>query len=180
MHNKQDRYAEICQHYLDILILYFCRKDHVSYEVVDAQNSSHECHKVKRFIEHNYQSMISLDSLAENCSLSKYYLSHRFAELYGKSPIAYLNEVRLASARDLLLTTNHSIEEIAGCIGFSSTSYLSQSFQKNFHESPQQFRKSHRVRTLPCFIFYLKKTVFLQMKLSQKRRHRKSRCRLFR
>ena len=36
--------------------------------------------------------MISLDSLAENCSLSKYYLSHRFAELYGKSPIAYLNE----------------------------------------------------------------------------------------
>ena len=32
MHNKQDRYAEICQHYLDILILYFCRKDHVSYE----------------------------------------------------------------------------------------------------------------------------------------------------
>lgn len=110
MHNKQDRYAEICQHYLDILILYFCRKDHVSYEVVDAQNSSRECHKVKRFIEHNYQSMISLDSLAENCSLSKYYLSHRFAELYGKSPIAYLNEVRLASARDLLLTTNHSIE----------------------------------------------------------------------
>ena len=147
MHNKQDRYAEICQHYLDILILYFCRKDHVSYEVVDAQNSSRECHKVKRFIEHNYQSMISLDSLAENCSLSKYYLSHRFAELYGKSPIAYLNEVRLASARDLLLTTNHSIEEIAGCIGFSSTSYFSQSFQKNFHESPQQFRKSHRVRT---------------------------------
>ena len=147
MHNKQDRYAEICQHYLDILILYFCRKDHVSYEVVDAQNSSRECHKVKRFIEHNYQSMISLDSLAENCSLSKYYLSHRFAELYGKSPIAYLNEVRLASARDLLLTTNHSIEEIAGCIGFSSTSYFSQSFQKKFHESPQQFRKSHRVRT---------------------------------
>lgn len=115
--------------------------------MVDAQNSSHECHKVKRFIEHNYQSMISLDSLAENCSLSKYYLSHRFTELYGKSPIAYLNEVRLASARDLLLTTNHSIEEIAGCIGFSSTSYFSQSFQKNFHESPQQFRKSHRVRT---------------------------------
>lgn len=26
MHNKQDRYAEICQHYLDILILYFAGK----------------------------------------------------------------------------------------------------------------------------------------------------------
>ena len=146
MHNKKEGYAEICQHYLAILILYFCRKDHVSYEVVDTQNSSHECHKVKRFIDHNYQGSISLDSLADNCSLSKYYLSHRFAELYGKSPIAYLNEVRLSAARDLLLTTNHSIEEISGIIGFSSASYFSQSFQKKYHESPQQFRKSNRVK----------------------------------
>ena len=45
------------------------------------------------------------------------------------------------------LAARLSIEEIAGCIGFSSTSYFSQSFQKKFHESPQQFRKSHRVRT---------------------------------
>lgn len=143
MHNKKDGYAEICQHYLAILILYFCRKGHVSYEIVDAQNSSHECHKVKHFIDHNYQSKITLDALAENCSLSKYYLGHRFAELYGKSPIAYLNEVRLAAAKDLLLNTDHSMEEIASSTGFSSASYFSQSFQKNFHTSPQQFRKHH-------------------------------------
>ena len=147
MHNRQDGYAEICQHYLAILILYFCRKDHVSYEVIDTQNSSQECHKVKHYIDHNYQAKISLDSLAENCSLSKYYLSHRFSKLYGKSPIAYLNEVRLNAAVDLLLNTNHSIEEISNSIGFSSTSYFSQSFQKKFHESPQQFRKSHRTKS---------------------------------
>ena len=146
MHNKKEGYAEICQHYLAILILYFCRKGHVSYEIEDAQNSSHECHKVKHFIDHNYQSKITLDALAENCSLSKYYLGHRFTELYGKSPIAYLNEVRLAAAKDLLLNTNHSIEEIASSTGFSSTSYFSQSFQKNFHTSPQQFRKKGAIK----------------------------------
>ena len=144
MHHKQDRYAEICQHYLAILILYFCRRDHVSYEVTDAQNSSHECHKVKRFIDNNYHRKITLDSLSENCSLSKYYLSHKFTDLYGKSPIAYLNEVRLAAARDLLLTTNHSIEEIASNTGFSSPSYFSQSFQKFYRESPQHFRKNRQ------------------------------------
>lgn len=144
MHDKHDGYAEICQHYLAILILYFCRKDKISYEVINNHNNSHACYKVKRFIDHNYQDRITLDLLAKNCSLSKYYLSHRFSDLYGKSPISYLNEVRLDAAKDMLLSTNCSIEEIANSTGFSSASYFSQSFQKKYHTSPQQYRKQMR------------------------------------
>lgn len=143
MHHKQTHYAEICQHYLAVLILYFCRKDNISCESASTQNSSRECYRVKRFIDHNYPEKITLNSLARNCSLSKYYLSHRFSELYGKSPIAYLNEVRLTNAKDLLLTTNHSIEEIANSTGFSSAGYFSQSFRKIYQKSPQQFRKQY-------------------------------------
>ena len=120
MHNRSDGYAEVCQHYLAILVLLICRKDHVSYELVDTQNSSRECHKVKRYIETNYHDKITLDSLAENCNLTKYYLSHKFTELYRKSPIAYLTEIRIAAAKDLLKTTSYSIEEIASATGFSS------------------------------------------------------------
>ncbi len=143
MHNKHEGYAEICQHYLAILILLVCRKDHVSYELVDPQNSNHECHKIKRYIETNYHDKITLDSLAENCNLTKYYLSHKFSELYRISPMAYLTEVRIAAAKDLLNTTNHSIEEIASVTGFSSSSYFSQTFQKHCQMSAQQYRKSH-------------------------------------
>ena len=141
MHNKREGYTQICQYYLAILILYFCRKGNASYQVVETQKNSHECYKVKHFIDHNFRRKITLDLLAQNCNLSKYYLGHRFAELYGQSPIAYLNEVRLAAAKDLLLTTDHSIEEIAISTGFSSASYFSQAFQKKFLTSPQQFRK---------------------------------------
>lgn len=142
MHNRPEGYAEVCQHYLAILVLLICRKDHISYELVDAPNSSHECHKVKRYIETNYHDKITLDSLASNCNLTKYYLSHKFTEFYRKSPIAYLTEVRITAAKDLLKTTNLSIEEIASGTGFSSSSYFSQTFQKFCHMSPQQYRKS--------------------------------------
>lgn len=145
MHNRKNCYEEICQHYLAILILLICRKDHVSYELVDPQNSSRECHKAKRYIEENYHNKITLNSLADNCNITKYYLSHQFAALYGKSPIAYLTEVRISAAKDLLTTTNHSIEEIASNTGFSSSSYFSQTFQKICHVSPQQYRKTHVV-----------------------------------
>lgn len=144
MHNKLEGYEEICQHYLAILILLICRKDHVSYEVTNSQNISRECRKVKNYIESNYHDKITLDSLAANCNLTKYYLSHKFSELYRKSPMSYLTEVRLASAKDLLLTTNHSIEEIASTTGFSSSSYFSQTFQKHYQMPPQQYRKMHR------------------------------------
>lgn len=143
MHKKQEGYEEICQHYLAILILLICRKDHVSYELVDTQNSSRECYKVKCYIETNYHDKITLDLLAANCNLTKYYLSHKFSELYGKSPIAYLTETRIIAAKDLLTTTNHSIEQIASAVGFSSSSYFSQAFQKYCHMSPQHYRKTY-------------------------------------
>lgn len=145
MHNKQACYSEIYQHYLAILILMIYRKDHVSYELVAPPSSSRECHKARRYIEENYHNKITLNSLAGNCNITKYYLSHQFTELYGKSPIAYLTDVRIAAAKDLLTTTSYSIEEIASSTGFSSSSYFSQTFQRICHISPQQYRKTHVV-----------------------------------
>lgn len=143
MNHKQEGYAEICQHHLAILILLICRKDHVSYELIDTQSSNRECHNAKRYIETNYHDKITLDSLSGICNLTKYYLSHKFKELYGKSPMAYLTEVRIAAAKDLLKTTNYSMEEIASATGFSSSSYFSQAFGKSCQMSPQEYRKMH-------------------------------------
>lgn len=143
MHLQREGYAEICQHYLAILILLICRKDHISYELIEPQSSSRECHKAKRYIETNFSEKITLDSLSNVCNLTKYYLSHKFTKLYGISPIAYLTEVRIKAAKDLLETTNYSIEEIASTTGFSSTSYFSQAFTKASEMSPLEYRKMH-------------------------------------
>jgi len=143
MHGKREGYAEICQHYLAVLILLICRKDHISYELVERQSSCHECHKAKRYIETNYTEKITLDRLSTVCNLTKYYLSHKFTTLYGISPIAYLTEVRVQAAKDLLETTSYSMEEIANATGFSSTSYFSQAFGKACGMSPFEYRKKH-------------------------------------
>jgi AraC-like DNA-binding protein/mannose-6-phosphate isomerase-like protein (cupin superfamily) len=146
MHSKNPGYAEICQHYLAILIQLICRKTHISSESFIVQNSSLECHKAKRYIETNYREKITLDTLSANCNITKYYLSHKFTELYGKSPMAYLTDVRIYVAKDLLKSTSYSIEEVASATGFSSSSYFTQTFQKNCGMSPQQYRKSDLLR----------------------------------
>lgn len=141
---KNDGYKIICQNFLEILIIQLCRKSYVSYEIVETQQSSRECHKVKQYIDENYHDKISLEQLAQRSNLNKYYLSHKFTQMYGKSPISYLNQVRIMACKDLLRTTNHSIEEIADMSGFSSRSYFAQTFKKACKMTPQQYRKEFK------------------------------------
>ncbi len=144
MKHKNDGYKVICQNYLEILVLQLCRKDSISYDIVETQKSTRECHKVKQYIDENYQDKITLEHLSNISNLNKYYLSHKFTEMYGKSPIAYLNQVRITACKDLLRTTNHSIEEIAHMTGFSSRSYFAQAFNKICFMTAQQYRKAYK------------------------------------
>lgn len=144
MHSKQEGYLEICQNYLEILVRKICRKQCVTYDISDSKSGNRECHKAKQYIEANYPEKITLDGLAKISNINKYYLSHRFTEIYGKSPISYLNQVRINACKDLLKNTNHTIEEIAASTGFSSRSYLAQVFQKSCGMTCQQYRKAYR------------------------------------
>lgn len=148
MHAKEEGYLEISQNYLSILLRKIHRSQNVSLKSttkdVSTKNGSHECHKAKQYIDANYSKKITLETLAKISNINKYYLSHCFTEIYGKSPIAYLNQVRVTACTDLLVNTNHTIEDIAASTGFSSRSYLAQVFQKTCSMTCQQYRKAYR------------------------------------
>ena len=60
MQAKQESYREICQSYLEILVLQITRKGCISYDITDRpENSCRECHTVKRYIEENYHEKIT-------------------------------------------------------------------------------------------------------------------------
>lgn len=142
MNLREEGYEEVCQKYIEILALKLYRKQQqLDYGFEEEHDARHECVKVKKYIETNYQRKITLDELAEISNLTKFYLSHIFKEAYAIAPISYLNQVRIEVCKDLLRTTNYSIEEIAAMTGFSSRSYLSQAFLKSCQITPQNYRK---------------------------------------
>lgn len=141
---KQEYYRDLCQNYLEILIRKIQRNQPVSLTSPAQQNGTHECHKAKQYMDTNYAKKITLDTLAKVSNINKYYLSHCFSEIYGQSPIAYLNQVRVNVCKDLLINTNLTIEDIAASTGFSSRSYLAQVFQKKYGMTCQQYRKIYR------------------------------------
>jgi len=93
-----------------------------------------------RFIQEHYSERVTLDELAELLDCSVSYLSRRFKHVSGKSPIEYLIAVRIDKAKELLLNTDATLQEIAESVGFSDDSYFNRMFKKHVGVSLGQFK----------------------------------------
>lgn len=54
----------------------------------------------------------------------------------------YINTIRIEEAKRLLLTTNHSVSDVAGMVGYDNISYFSTVFRKYAGMSPIDWRSS--------------------------------------
>lgn len=141
---KAEGYERICRNMLESLTIQLQRITDSAFEVITGQNPSRECAAVKRYLDSSYSEAITLDDLSAVSHLNKYYLSHEFTKYYGISPISYLNRKRVEVCKELLETTDYGISDIAHLTGFSSQSYLSQSFRKYCNMSAGTYRKRIR------------------------------------
>lgn len=95
-------------------------------------------------VEQRYQEDISLQSIAEEVYLSPYYLSYLFKKEVGVSLIKYITMTRLDKAKELLLSGNMKIAEVAAKVGYQNYSYFNITFKNNVGISPAQFREHGR------------------------------------
>lgn len=87
---------------------------------------------------------LSLDEMADQLNVNKYYMCHLFREKTGVSIMRYRNSRRLSLAKELLRTTDLSIADIADRSGFNTVSYFGENFKRQEHLSPREFRALHR------------------------------------
>ena len=95
--------------------------------------------------EHECQN-ITLQDIADHVHLSRVYFHNLFVAATGRTPHRYLMERRISRARQLLMTTDKPLSEIASDCGFSSQSYFNQVFQKEMDCTPGQYKKEMSLR----------------------------------
>ena len=96
------------------------------------------------WLEKHLTDSLSLPSMARRAGISVRTLNRRFREQLDTTPLHWLLRARVQRARALLESTNHSVEEIAGKVGFGSVSALREQFQKVLKTSPQAYRRAFR------------------------------------
>lgn len=100
--------------------------------------------KIKQKIETELASEQSLDELAAEFHISRYYLAHAYKQVTGYSIKNYRMLCRIAEARELLTNTSLSVSEISEHIGFPDTSNFSKYFKKKMGYTPSQYRHIHK------------------------------------
>ena len=103
---------------------------------------NHQCAAVRKYIDLHFKEALTLDMLAEEAHMNKFYLSHAFKREYGASPINYMITRRIEESKYLLVETDLSLSRIAQLLGFSSLSYFSQVFRRSQGISPMDYRQS--------------------------------------
>ena len=99
------------------------------------------CNKAKQYIDENYNKDISLDTISGSIHLSKHHFIRIFKEAIGISPMKYLLDVRLETAKNLLCKTDMSIKEIAAEVGYENPLTFSRVFKNSENISPTDYRK---------------------------------------
>lgn len=96
--------------------------------------------KLIDYIEKHLAQPITLDDLVEQVHFNKSYLVERFKSIWGVPPMKYVNWLRVDRAKELLVTTDKSVTDIAQETGFQSIHYFSRYFKEKEQMTPQSYR----------------------------------------
>lgn len=145
MEQKNTGYEDVCQAYMEILIIRLMRSTALAVlEEPQTVSANRQCAIVKRYIDMHFKEGLTLEQLAEEVHINKFYLSHAFKREYGVSPINYMISKRIEESKYLLAETDLSTSRIAQLLGFSSPSYFSQVFRRTQAVSPLEYRQQTR------------------------------------
>ena len=123
----------------------------VLFEVLNAVKTSQKIQETDEisaalhYLENNYFSRIDIQTVAAQFGFSRAYFSTLFVKRTGETPYDYLTKIRIERAKEYLKQGQHSVEEIAYSVGFSSLQRFSDTFKKRTGASPLQYRKSNTV-----------------------------------
>ena len=94
------------------------------------------------YIDEHFREKIYIEELSAMINVSPDYFTKMFKESIGKTPIDYINGMRVNSAMELLCTSEMSMTEIADAIGFCNPNYFHKIFKQYMLTSPLAYRKS--------------------------------------
>lgn len=135
------------------LIVENCLKKHLNFVVINDNMGSKDPGRVRpvhphdskmkkalRYIDTHLSEELRLEEVAGKVYLSPYYFSKLFKKYQGIGFNAWVNQQRMANAREMLQHSDWSIASIAKNLGFSQTSYFCKVFRQTYNVTPQVFR----------------------------------------
>lgn len=109
-----------------------------------SKEKSDRLHKIYEFIGKNFNRNIQIDEVSQIACLSPAAFCRYFKQKTGSSFISYLNNFRLAYAKNLLNSKEYKISTVAEMCGFEDISYFNRLFKQKTNLTPTEYIQNRR------------------------------------
>lgn len=133
--NQPLTFAQLSQHLKESLDLGGREKRHQLYPPI--------VNEVLAAIYERYNENISMKSLADDLHVNVMYLGQLFKREVGMTLSRYINQYRLAIAKDLLIASKLSVAQIAVKVGYQNQAYFYRVFKQSEGVSPKEYRQHY-------------------------------------
>ena len=99
---------------------------------------------VRKFITEHLSENFTQAELSQRFGIPLTPMKNCFKTVYGMSIGQWLTDFRMNYAAELLCRGDKSVAEIAGCVGYDSTSKFAAAFRKVMGRSPTEYRSEKR------------------------------------
>lgn len=99
--------------------------------------------QIEAYLKQRYQEDISNETLSREFHFHPNYLGRCMKQVYGCTPLEYLQAYRIEQSKLLLLKTQWSMERISEQVGFHHAAYFSNCFRAKMGLSPLAYRKQY-------------------------------------
>jgi len=95
----------------------------------------------KKWIARNLGVNITIEKIAREIPMNPTYFCKYFKSQTGETILDYVTKTRIAKAKELLLTSDLRIYDIAKQVGYADSKYFSKLFKKYYGEVPTKFKE---------------------------------------
>ncbi|MBO9609424.1 MAG: helix-turn-helix domain-containing protein [Paenibacillaceae bacterium] len=106
-------------------------------------------YRLEAYILQHYREPVTVRELAAHVGKTPNYISSLYRKATRRTLTAYLQQIRIAAACDLLMRSQMNIGEISDYLGFCEQSYFNKVFRNITGSAPSAYVRHQVVRQLP-------------------------------
>lgn len=132
-------------------LVYFLLYEIVESTKLGGRRSSHDPPITDRFnealqyMEDRLEQEITREELAKLYHMNPVYFSRAFQKIYKLTPMQMLRKLRLQHAKQMLESTDYTVEHISQKCGYYDASHFSRGFHSVYGKGPAEYRKSIKI-----------------------------------
>lgn len=136
---KEKGFGSLCELYFRQLLIMIQRGDEKNKNKVERTYSL--IRRIEEDMHANYNNNILIEEYAKKYNISICWFIRIFKNKTGRTPQAYIMELRIRKAKELLRYSDLQVAEIASIVGYENALYFSRIFKKSVGVSPMGYKK---------------------------------------